>query len=110
MLSRAARRSVQNHRWNTWRLAPVGVSLAAALMVGLFASRFFVAPEVNLPPEPPVAEFDDSSLETESAVWAHASAFDDALSLGPEEAERFRALLENETLLAQGENPPELTQ
>jgi hypothetical protein len=116
MLSRSARRSAENHRWVTWKLAPAGLSVAAALVIGLFLSRFIMPPIDTAPPTPPqvVSDFpieddspevDDYGLETEMAVWTRASAFDDALSLGPEESERFRALLEDETRRAMGEVP-----
>jgi hypothetical protein len=112
MLSRSARRSVENHRWSlSWRFAPVGISLSAALVAGLFASRFLLTP----PPITPgnttsevrqVFTFDDESIEVEKAVWGHASALDDVVSLSPEESERFRELLESETgLSADGESP-----
>jgi hypothetical protein len=99
MLARSATRTAEARRWRAWRLAPAGVSLAAALAAGLLLNyrvseqgqnRRFVDPQ----PQPP----DD--LDIEKAVWVRTSAYEAAITLNPEESERFRQLLENEALKA----------
>ncbi|HEX4997331.1 MAG TPA: hypothetical protein VFY29_03845 [Terriglobia bacterium] len=92
MLARSAVRSAEVKRWAPWKLVPAGAALGAAIGIGLLLHSYMDSKQAQ-PVDPAVAV---ESLADAQDVWVRASAFEDIMTLGPEESERFRELLEQE--------------
>jgi hypothetical protein len=96
LLSRSVRREQARGKWVT----PAGI---LALAIGLIAAVYVGNRSGgSTPPDAPTVaaareHLVRESIEAERAVWSNVSVFEEIASLGPEEAERFRRLLEAET-------------
>ena len=110
MLSRSVQRQTVVRRWTGWSLRPAFAwSLSVLLAVGITAGAFMLTERTPSIPVTPTVEFitmtdeaepliETQGIETEIQVWSNDNVFEDIATLGLEETENLRRLIEAEGL------------
>ena len=107
MLSRSVQRQTAVRRWTGWSLRPAFAwSLSILFAVGITAGAFVLTRSPAGIPVTPTVEFvtaaetesliDTQGIETEIQVWSNHNVFEDIATLGSEEVESLRRLIETE--------------